>query len=134
MAGKGGSGGERKGGQFAPGGGRVGAGPAKEKTSKGRSGGGGKSTGKEGSAKKHADREKAGSTRAAEFRQKAKPASSNVEREAYLHAARQATKKAQGAAQQVDHHVGADHDLSKRAHAHADKSAAADKRGDDQRA
>jgi hypothetical protein len=133
---------KRLGGQFAPGGGRIGAAPVKEKSqivksaggtsapktahaSSATPGGGSGSIGadakSEKTAKRYAARTKFWNKKSAEHHAKAKNASTEVERQTHLAAAYAANKKAVQAHMKVVKAVGTDHPMAKASQVHLEQ-------------
>lgn len=120
---KGGSIGPQKGGQFAKGGGRVGAGPHKDKPKRKPRPNDPKA---QNAAKTQSGRAQAWSKKSAEFHAKAKAAKTPLERQAYLTAAKKASAKAGQHASKAEEQVGKKHPTAQKARAHADKAKARD--------
>jgi hypothetical protein len=135
--------GEREGGQFAPGGGRIGKGTAEprksgEGGSKSSGGGGGsakkasrprpKDPKSQKAAKKYASRAQAWSKKSAEFSAKAKKAKTPLEKKAFQHASKKAARHASDAAKKAEAKVGKKHPTAQRARKSANSAAKHEKR------
>lgn len=116
---KGGSIGPQKGGQFAKGGGRVGAGPHKDKPKRKPRPNDPKA---QKAAKTQSARAQAWSKKSAEFHAKAKAAKTPLEKKAYETAARKASAKAHQHASKAEEQVGKKHKTAQQARAHANRA------------